>query len=610
MKIPCIVFLVLILIEVSGVLGVEPRGIAELLKALEGEDAQFEALQELEDLGLDAAPAVASLIQLLDAPDSGIRSAAADVLGAIGKDAAAAIPKLIERLGEGELPRVSTEVGNAFSAVGIRAASALGRMGQEAVAPLDRALADKNSLVRSNAACALEDIGPAARAAVPSLIRLLKDRDDLVRERAIFALREINTDAADTVPALVACLTDENFNIRVAATSALGAIRPMTPAAVEGLIRALRDEEGDVQHEAADALGKLGADAITAIPDLTNMLKIQTAYRYSHPVLERPVAGTAARALGALGPRAKEAVPALLDLIRDTKGTFERYGPDDKCDNYEARREAAIAAAKINPQNDDLVRVLGQSLEEDDWIRGEVAVALAIMGPKAKDMVPLLVRFTKPDPRFSNELECACALVAIEPNNSLAVQQMLDYLPPKPGEFTEDDWDMLRTALVRAGTRSRPAIPTMIKEVADCTADQENAARTLATFGPEAQSAIPALIELLASRWEHPRQEAIAALQQIASEKSAPLLVAFKCRDANVRSGVVEVLGHFPGAVPLITESLNDRSARVRLAALLALANLKGIAEPAIPQIRALLPADSRTIREAAALALQTVEQH
>ena len=607
MRRACTTGLVLVLMGACGVLGAEPRGIAELLKDLEDEETRFWAMRDLEELGLDAAPAVPKLIQLLDDPDDGIRAAAADTLGAIGKDATAAIPKLIERLDEGEVPRISTELPT--TDVGVHAALALGEMGKDAVPFLVPCLRNKRSAVRSNAACALCWIGPDASSAVTPLTGQLKDRDWLVRQCAADALGSIRAKPDQTIPALIESLKDENFNVRRVAAASLGEIRPTTPVAVEALTSALDDEEGDVQHEAAKALGELGDDAIPAIPALTQMLRSRKAYRYSHPVRHRPVAETAARALGALGPRAKEAMPALLDLIRDTSGTFERFGPEDGQDNYEARGEAAIAAARIDPRSDELVRVLGDSLQNDDRIRGEVAVALGLIGPEAKDMVPFLIRLAGPNPRFPYELTCACAAVAIEPDNRLAVERMLDRLPPKPGSFDDDHWALLRTALVRAGARSRPAIPVLIEVLQDSSRDQENAARTLATFGPEARSAIPALLDPLADGWMHLRPEAIAALGQIASAESPPLLAALENPSADVRSGVVEVLGHFPDALPLITEALNDPSARVRLSALRSLAELQRSAKPAIPQIRALLDADSRTIREAAALALQKVEQ-
>ena len=607
MKRICVVSLVFVLVEVCCVLGEEPRGIAELLKALEGEETRYAAIWELKYLGLDAAPAVPQLIQLLDAPDKKTRAATADTLAAIGKDATAAIPKLIERLGEREPYRPFFET--SVTDVGLSAAMALGKMGEDAVGPLVRCLADKKPRVRRLAAFALGEIGPDAKGAVAPLIEQLKDGDRSVRWYAARALGRIGSDASHSIAALVGTLADKDDNVRAAAAEALGSIQPTAPAVVEGLIRSLRDEDGNVQHVVAEALGKLGDDAVPAIPALTDMLKSRKAYMYGHPVQYRAVAGTAARALGALGPRAKESMPALLDLIRDRKGTFERDGPEDKRDNYQARRQAAIAAAKIDPQSDELLRVLGNSLQNDDQIRDKAARALALIGPKAKNMVPLLVRPAKSHPRLSTGLSWACAAVVIEPDNSQAVRRILDCFPPTSFPLDNDDWALLRTALVKAGARSRPAIPILNKLFENSWNDNKNTALALATFGPEAHCAIPALLDLLAREWELSRQEVIAALQQIASEKSAPLLAALKSPNADLRSGVVEVLGSFPGALPLITEALDDPSARVRLAALLSLAELQGSAEPAIPRIRGLLKANSRTIREAAALALQKVEQ-
>jgi HEAT repeat protein len=184
------------------------------------------ACRELQDLGLDAAPAVPRLIQLLDARDDGAR-VAADTLGAVGKDATAAIPKLIEQLGEGELPRISTEL--PVTDVGVHAAFALGKMGPDAVPLLIPCLADERSAVRSNAACALSIIGPDAKSAVTSLVGQLQDRDWLVRQCAAEALGKIPSEPQQAIPGLIGSLKDRNFNVRRTASSALGAIRPITP---------------------------------------------------------------------------------------------------------------------------------------------------------------------------------------------------------------------------------------------------------------------------------------------------------------------------------------------------------------------------------------------
>jgi HEAT repeat protein len=599
----CPVVVVLVLIDLCSVFGAEPQGIGELLSALEDEGTRFRALRELEDLGLDAAPAVPKLMRLLDSSDDGTRSAVADVLAAIGDDGTPAIPKLVGLLGEGELPRISTEL--PVRDVGVRAAFALGKMGKDAVACLVSCLTNKHSAVRSNAACALGMIGPDAAGAVTPLVACLKDPDWLVRQCAAEALGDIGSDPRQTIPALAGSLKDENFNVRRIAAEALGAIRPTTPAAVEALSRALLDKEGDVQHEAAQAIGRLGPDATSAVPSLVKMLKSREMYVEGHPGVFRPVAKTAARALGAIGPKAKNALPMILNVVRDTEGTFDVLGSSN--DNHEVRAEAAVAAARIEPQSDELIRTLGRALDEDDWIRDRVAVALALIGPKAKSTVPPLARLA--NSKYPCALNCACAVVVIEPENSSALKTMLVNTTPESYPIGDEGWTLLRTALGKGGGSSRPAIPILIRMVENANADQANAARALADFGPPAEAAISALLDLLSNRGEDLRHVAIAALQRIASEKTEPLLAALKNPNLGVRSGVVEVLGRFPAALPRITEALDDPSARVRFAALLSLANLEGSAKPTIPQIRRLLQSDSRTIRKAAAFALQRIEQ-
>ena len=604
--------MVLVTLSGSGVPGAEPRGMDELLKALQDRSsyARIQACRELEDLGLDAAPAVPRLIPLLDASDDGAR-AAADALGAIGKDATAAIPKLVEHLGEGELPRISTNIPG--TDMGVSAALALGQMGPDAVPFLIPYLTDKRSAARSNAACALSIIGPAAKDAVTPLIRRVKDRDWLARQCAAEALGSIRSEPQQTIPALMGSLKDKNFNVRRTAASALGAIRPTTPAAVDALACALHDKEGNVQHEAAEALAKLGAAADRAVPTLAERLQSRAMYVDGHPGVCRPVAETVARALGAIGPSAKSALPALLDLLRDTQGTFDRYGPDDRCDNCEARGAVAIAAARIAPHSDDLLCVLGQSLQDDAWIRADVAVALALIGPKAQGQIPSLLRLARSNSDSGNALTFACAAVVIEsgetatPDKMLAPVQMSECLSLLPRLSGEDHWALLRTALRRAGGLSRPAIPILIKMLEDPWTDRQDAALALAVFGPEARSAIPVLLAMLASNWGDSRQGAIAALRQIASEDSALLLAGLKHPQAEIRSGVVELLRYFPGAVAVVTEALADPSARVRLAALQSLAKFKDSAKPAIPQIRGLLQAESRTLREAADSALKAI---
>jgi len=57
------------------------------------------------------------------------------------------------------------------------------------------ALKDQNEAVRTEAAHALEKIGPEAKTAVPALIEALKDEDKNVRQEAANALGKIGPKA-------------------------------------------------------------------------------------------------------------------------------------------------------------------------------------------------------------------------------------------------------------------------------------------------------------------------------------------------------------------------------------------------------------------------------
>lgn len=557
--------------------------------------------EKLEDRGIDAAPAVPQLIRYLDDADVAVAATAADVLADIGKDATAAIPKLIDRLGEGEIPRISTEL--YFHQVGVSASYALGRMGRDAVPFLVPCLSDKRSPVRSNATSALARIGPEAAPAVPALVRGLQDPDWLVRSCSAWALGKICGEPGQTIPALVKSLQDREADTRRSAAEALGKFRPTLPAAVEGLIRALEDKNGDVQDAAATALGKLGTDAIPAVPALTKTLKSKKSYGFSHPRQHLPVAARAARSLAAIGPPAKIAMPALLALIADTEGTYDEF-TGFPTNNYHARGEAAVAAATIDPRSSALLPVLARSLEEDHRARNKIARALAMIGPEAKDLVPLLVKLSGPESWYGSH--CAIAAAVIAPDAAAMPELLIKQLPPKSVVLDDDDWAMLTTALQKGRARLHALIPLLIGVLKDRSASQRNAARALAVFGRDAEKAVPALLDLLPT--EHLRPEAIDALVRIASEQTPPLLAARKDSNPLVRSGVVEVLGHFPAGLPLVVESLADPSARVRLAAIQTLARIGPRAKPALPQIRKQLKSESRTLREAAADAILTIE--
>ncbi len=591
-----LVLLAVALIAVPCGFCAEPKDVRTLVKALQSGDRQSRrwVMRDLQDFGLDAAPATPDLVRALEDPDKYTRIEAARAVEAIGKEASAAIPKLIALLGEDEPPRISTEL--VFADMGLTAALALGKMGEEAVGPLVRCLEHRSWVVRYNASYALGEIGIDAKSATAALIRRFDDKDWMVRSSAAWAVRKIRPDAKTAVPALARLLRDENVSARVAAVDALAAIRPVTSGAIEGLIRALLDKNGEVQARAATALGSLGPEGAPAILALCETLESREGYPVGHPAQWHPVAETAARALGQIGPKAKDAMPGLLDIIRNTRGTYDGvFGLPEE--NSAVRQEAMSAAVRIDSGSDRLLTALRESVEQNSRLREAAAVALAGIGAKAKTAVPALVEGMKGDD--ANRLTFACAVLRIEPGNPEARKALLEELNADR-DLQVDSWDLLSDALKQSGPDCRRAVPMLIRLLDPESGDPENAVRALGQLGPDAQSAVPALMKLLDEVDDDLRREAIIAVQRITLGKSSLLKAAWKDRSPGVRTGVVEVLGGSPSNVAVLTEALSDPSARVRLAAVTALGKLGESAKPAIPQVKRLLQDDLRTIREAA----------
>ncbi|HWG42852.1 MAG TPA: HEAT repeat domain-containing protein [Gemmataceae bacterium] len=128
---------------------------------------------------------------------------------------------------------------------------------------------------RRAAAKALGEGGAESKAAVPALTQALKDKDLFVRRFSAQALGDIGPDAQSAVPALTAALNDSRKEVRSAAARALG---KMGSSGVETLIGILKDDSKDttIRRQAIDSLSGLGADARSAVPVLTDLLKENT----------------------------------------------------------------------------------------------------------------------------------------------------------------------------------------------------------------------------------------------------------------------------------------------------------------------------------------------
>ena len=145
------------------------------------------------------------------------------------------------------------QLGDPLATVREHVVWALGAIRDErAVDPLARVVGQDDSAdVRRQSAWALGAIRDAR--GVDPLLRALKDRDHGVRKQSAWALGAIRD--ARAIDGLAGVLGDSQSEVRKQAVWAMGAIGDAR--AVTGLTAALEDKDDDVRHQAAWALGAI-----------------------------------------------------------------------------------------------------------------------------------------------------------------------------------------------------------------------------------------------------------------------------------------------------------------------------------------------------------------
>jgi predicted Zn finger-like uncharacterized protein len=280
---------------------------------------------------------------------------------------------------------------------------------------LPKLLTDLNSTdaqVRIRAAVALGEMGEDAKKAIPALFKALKDPDDNVVREAAQALRAVGTPTRDDAPMFIAALQDENRRVRGCALEELAKMGPEArPAAaklaeilkaketdaelrqqaarclgqigaaaatqgVPALVEALKDPEPIIREAAADALGKFGVEARTTASSLLAMLADK----------ETTVRRAALGALAQIGPEAKETLPKLKPALKDA--------------DPESRRRALDVLGRLGTdavKDKEALAALNANLNDPEFSTNALN-AVAKIGPPAKQLAKELVRHLKDPP--------------------------------------------------------------------------------------------------------------------------------------------------------------------------------------------------------------------
>ena len=216
-----------------------------------------EAARELQAEFRRLVPAIS---RRLTAPELEVRLAACELLEALGKEAEAVLPALLEALHDfnpfvrwaavrtlGKLnpsqPGDAARIVLAFvpllsdEDLGVRGVTALaleryGEQAAPAVAGLSELAKRKDAVLQLSAVRALSAVGPAAEGAIPGLLVALRSQDERVREMVPPILGRLGRHASSAVPGLREALTDASSSVRLRAAQALVQIEvPSVPPA-------------------------------------------------------------------------------------------------------------------------------------------------------------------------------------------------------------------------------------------------------------------------------------------------------------------------------------------------------------------------------------------
>ena len=187
------------------------------------------------------------------------------------------------------------------------------------VSKLTAALHDTNESVRLKAAYALGGMGESV---IPSLMQSLQDEAKALAEKNVahtaanpqggnpadlYSSQALTEVGQSSVPALISALDDASWTTRAAAADTLGNLGSLAEEAVPGLIQGLRDESSWVRRNVAEALGTVAAPANEIVPALIQVL--------NDP--EMPVRLNAVMALAKIGQSADGIVPTLAGRLSD-----------------------------------------------------------------------------------------------------------------------------------------------------------------------------------------------------------------------------------------------------------------------------------------------------
>jgi HEAT repeat protein len=560
---------------------------------------------------------ITRLTQDLASSDKATCLQAADALGDLGSRAKAAVPALLEAL-KSEDPEVRWHV--------CRALGTIGGDSEAAANALAQLLKDEEPSVRAYAAFALGRMGEAAMPVVDAVLEASFDPEPLVRRAAGRAARSIDPPPEKTLPIILKILEEGDPAIIMPALSTLA---EEGKEVVPRLRNALKHEKAC--YWACIVLAEIGADAAEAVPELQAVLE--------HP--DPDVHMQALLALGEIGPASAPAVPKIIELL-EQRGfppvqsaaayALRKIEAEGEADDEALKKQmmgsqdkflqmvSAWSYASLNPDDKDAVRqalqlILAALQSDDPHLKSGAARALAELRVEGSDeaAAALVEVLDESDPYvIGNAID---ALTALGPKALEGIGAAL----MRPGV------QKYAIRLVyRMGPEAEQAVPELIEVLKQTPRNEDDlefrkeVQIALGAIGPAAAPALPQLLQSLDSEDQEVRGSACYALAKIGpqAEGAVRRLVGL-ARQGNIRdrrASIFALLKIRPGeqrlkdlAIPMMIQALQSDRELVRYEAAMTLGDLGKDAESAIEPLKKLLNDEVPAVRMAAEEALKKI---
>jgi HEAT repeat protein len=429
---------------------------------------------------------------------------------------------------------------------------ASGPYAQPAVEPIVQLLQTENATLRYECLVALGHIGPLAHEYVDRLTPFLKSDDLLLQSAALESLRRIGAASPDAEVEIRRLCMDKDAAVATSAVRCLvmisGVDGEIVRNSIPRLVTALGDERPEVRNEAAVALAEIGSSVVPAV-----------SAALSNP--DRRVQVKASEILGQIGPAAASTVPLLVSQL--------------EVNDELTVRAAATALGRIHANPETVLPALNRLLQSHSTaVRITAVRSIAEYGPAAKDSIPLILGLLS-DKSVVLRASAADALGSIGEGRAEVVDALIKALADGSGSVTVS----AANALSQLGP---PAARALLPQLSD-KRYQRLAVEVLGELGADAESAVPALVDSLSKVGEDVelRREIFIALASIGPKAAGATPALMKILEdpnaGDARAGAAYALAYIgeKKALPLMKQLVrSETSERVLRSAAWALVTL------------------------------------